>query len=118
MAKGKVDTATVILWDKEIGAVAWDAVREFAAFEYTPAFLKDGFDISPIVLNLHAGIFSFPELNRKTYYGLPGLLADSLPDKFGNTLIDAWLARKGCSKEDFSPVDRLCYMGSRGMGAL
>lgn len=118
MAKGKVGFATIILWGKEIGAVAWDDERELATFEYTPSFLKDGLEISPIVMKLKAGIFSFPELNRKTYYGLPGLLADSLPDKFGNTLIDAWLARKGWRKADFSPVDRLCYMASRGMGAL
>ncbi|MDP2209009.1 MAG: type II toxin-antitoxin system HipA family toxin [Bacteroidota bacterium] len=118
MAKGKVGVATAILWGKEIGAVAWDNARELATFEYTPSFLKDGFEISPIVMKLKSGIFSFPELNRKTYYGLPGVLADSLPDKFGNTLIDAWLARKGWRKEDFSPVDRLCYIASRGMGAL
>jgi serine/threonine-protein kinase HipA len=118
MAKGKIGVATIILWGKEIGAVAWDDMRELATFEYTPSFLKDGFEISPIVMKIKSGILSFPELNRKTYYGLPGLLADSLPDKFGNTLIDAWLARKGWRKEDFSPVDRLCYMASRGMGAL
>jgi len=118
MAKGKVDTATAVLWGKEVGVVAWDADREFASFEYVPAFLQDGYEVSPIVLKVQAGIFSFPELNRKTFYGLPGLLADSLPDKFGNALIDAWLARKGWRTEDFSPVDRLCYMGSRGIGAL
>lgn len=101
-----------------MGAVAWDADRELAAFEYTASFLKDGPEVSPIVLKLRKGIFSFPELSRRTYHGLPGLLADSIPDKFGNALIDAWLARKGWRKEDFSPVDRLCYMGSRGMGAL
>ena len=108
----------MVLWGREVGAVAWDAGREFASFEFTPAFVSDGPDVSPIELKRRSGIFSFPELNRKTFYGLPGLLADSLPDKFGNTLIDAWLARKGWRKEDFSPVDRLCYMGSRGMGAL
>ena len=113
-----MDAATVILWGRPIGAVAWNAGRELATFEYTPEFVKDGLDVSPIELKRHSGIFSFPELNRKTFYGMPGLLADSLPDKFGNTLIDAWLARKGWSKEDFSPVDRLCYVGSRGMGAL
>jgi serine/threonine-protein kinase HipA len=120
MAKNikKVKAAEVILWGKRVGAVAWDADKAFATFEYAPSFIKDGFDISPIEMRRRAGIFSFPELERKTFYGLPGLLADSLPDKFGNALINAWLARHGRSKDDFSPVERLCYIGARGMGAL
>jgi len=114
----KVTAARVMLWGKEIGAVAWDDDRQYATFEYTSSFLKDGFDVSPIVMPRRQGIFSFPELDRKTFYGLPGMLADSIPDKFGNALIDAWLARQGRAKEDFSPVERLCYIASRGMGAL
>ncbi|RPI06419.1 MAG: type II toxin-antitoxin system HipA family toxin [Ignavibacteriae bacterium] len=114
----KVTAATVLLWGKEIGAVAWDAERELAAFEYTPAFLKEALEPSPLTMRKGPQIFSFPELNRKTYYGLPGMLADSLPDKFGTALINAWLARHNRPENDFSPVERLCYMGSRGMGAL
>jgi serine/threonine-protein kinase HipA len=114
----KINAAKVILWGNYIGAVAWDVERQYATFEYSDSFLRDGFDISPIMMPRRQGIFSFPEIDRKTYYGLPGMLADSIPDKFGNTLIDAWLARQGRLKEDFSPVERLCYIASRGMGAL
>ncbi len=108
----------MLLWGKVLGAVAWDADRQYATFEYASSFLKDGFDISPIMIPRRQEIFSYPELDRKTFYGLPGMLADSIPDKFGNTLINAWLARHGRAEADFSPVERLCYIGSRGMGAL
>ncbi len=120
MAKSlrKVRAANVFLWGKIVGAVAWNETAQFASFEYAPSFLRDGFDISPITMPRRAGIFSFPALNRKTYNGLPGLLADSLPDRFGNALIDIWLSRQGRAKEDFSPVERLCYIGTRGIGAL
>lgn len=119
----KVDTAIVRLWGKEVGAVSWLNDRGYAVFEYDPAFLSAGLDLSPLHMGLTAarqgdGIFSFPALNRETYNGLPGLLADALPDKFGNAIIDAWLARNGRDSDDFSPVERLCYTGSRGMGAL
>ena len=116
-----VDTATVRLWGENVGVVAWEG--GFAAFEYTPAFLKKGLESSPLQMNVEkarqtATVFRFPRLNRHTYLGLPGLLADSLPDKFGNLVINAWLARKGRSIDTFSPIERLCYMGTRGMGAL
>ncbi|MBW2658659.1 MAG: type II toxin-antitoxin system HipA family toxin [Deltaproteobacteria bacterium] len=119
----KVDTAIVRLWDENVGAVSWLNDRDFALFEYEPDFLKKGLDLSPIHMGLAAvgqgdPVFSFPGLNRDTFLGLPGLLADSLPDKFGNAVIDAWLARSGRSSMDFSPVERLCYTGRRGMGAL
>ena len=114
----RVNAANVFLWGKKAGAVAWDDQRNIASFEYAPAFLRDGFDLSPLVLPRRPGIFSFPALNRDTYHGLPGLLSDSLPDRFGNALIDLWLARQGRAVNDFSPVERLCYIGSRGMGAL
>jgi serine/threonine-protein kinase HipA len=114
----KVEAATVSLWGKQVGAIAWDATRQYASFEYAPSFLRDGFEISPFTMPRRAGIFSFPTLNRETYHGLPGLLADSLPDRFGNALIDFWLSQEGRTKDDFSPVERLCYVGMRGMGAL
>lgn len=110
--------ANVLLWGKRIGAVAWNADRQIAEFEYTPSFIESGFNLSPFVLPRRRGIFSFPGLNPETFRGLPGLLADSLPDRFGNALIDVWLARQGRSPGDFSSVERLCYIGSRGMGAL
>ncbi len=107
-----------MLWGREVGAVAWDDDRRLARFEYDPAFIRRNLQVSPIALPLQSGIFSFPNLNPDTFHGLPGLLADVLPDRFGNRIIDVWLARQGRSAADFSPVERLCYMGSRGMGAL
>lgn len=114
----RVNVATVRLWDRDVGAVAWDADRGVGAFEYEPAFIRQGHDIAPLTMPLRSGVRSFPELNRATYHGLPGLLADALPDRFGNRIIDAWLARQARSSSDFTPVERLCYMGVRGMGAL
>ncbi|MBU1640484.1 MAG: type II toxin-antitoxin system HipA family toxin [Proteobacteria bacterium] len=119
----KVDTATVRLWGEDAGAVSWLADQGYALFEYDPEFLKKGLDISPMHMSLASArqgdsIFSFPALNKETFLGLPGLLADALPDKFGNAIIDAWLARNGRDPASFSPVERLCYTGSRGMGAL
>lgn len=119
----RVDTALVSLWGRTVGAVSWLEGRGYAVFEYDRAFLNQGLDIAPLQMGLAAarrgdGRFSFPGLARETYLGLPGLLADALPDKFGNAIIDAWLARNGRDSSDFSPVERLCYMGRRGMGAL
>lgn len=114
----RATAARVFLWGVEIGAVGWNAERRLAEFEYTGTFISSGVQPAPLMMPLRTGIFSFPELNPKTYYGLPGLLADSLPDRFGNRIIDLWLARQGRTPGDFSPIERLCYMGSRGMGAL
>lgn len=111
-------TADVMLWGVRVGAVAWDAERELGSFEYDPAFIGTPVEIAPLQMPLRPGVFVFPELNRETFKGLPGLLADSLPDKFGNRVIDAWLARQEREPSSFSPVERLCYIGRRGMGAL
>ena len=89
-----------------------------AAFEYDPDFARSGIEISPITLPLSRRVYRFPELSLRTFYGLPGLLADSLPDKFGNVLIDAWLATLGRRPDSFNVIERLCYTGERGMGAL
>jgi len=118
----KIDTAIVRLWGEDVGAVSWLNERGYAVFEYDPGFLKKGLDISPIHMGLATAgqsdaIFSFPALNRETFLGLPGLLANALPDKFGNALIDAWLARNGRDIANFSPVERLCYTGKRAMGS-
>lgn len=120
MAQGvrKVSVAEVRLWGQVVGACAWDHDRGHGRFEYDPAFVRRGLEIAPLMLPLHSGVFSFPALNRTTFYGLPGLLADTLPDRFGNRIIDLWLARQGRRADDFTPVERLCYMGARGMGAL
>ena len=119
----KVDTAIVRLWGDVVGAVSWLDDRGFGIFEYDPNFLKKGLDVSPIHMSLDVARkgdarFSFPSLNKDTFLGLPGMLADALPDKFGNSIIDAWLSRHGRENTSFSPVERLCYTGKRGMGAL
>lgn len=114
----QIQVATVMLWGREVGAVAWDVRRGLGQFEYGSDFLRHGFEIAPFMMPLRNGLFSFPELNPKTFHGLPGLLADALPDWYGNRLIDLWLRKQGRVLENFSPVERLCYMGTRGMGAL
>ncbi len=110
--------AEVRLWGRSIGAVSLDEGSDVAAFEYDSAFAGSGIEISPLHMPLSRRIYTFPELSRETFYGLPGLLADSLPDKFGNALIDAWLATQGRQPDSFNAVERLCYTGERGMGAL
>ena len=110
--------AEVKLWGRTIGAVSLEEGKEVAAFEYDPAFAGSGIEIAPLTMLLSDRVYSFPELSRTTFHGLPGLLADSLPDRFGNALIDAWLATRGQPPESFNAVERLCYTGRRGMGAL
>ena len=114
----RVKVATVRLWEQDAGAVAWNEEREIGEFEFENAFLKQGLEIAPLTMPLRSGIFSFPLLKRETFHGLPGLLADALPDRFGNRIIDVWLSQQGRSAKDFTPLERLCYMGSRAMGAL
>lgn len=91
---------------------------ETATFEYDSAFSESGIEVSPLTMPLSARRYSFPALRSETFRGLPGLLADSLPDRFGNALINTWLARQGRVPNSFNAVERLCYIGSRGMGAL
>lgn len=110
--------AEVRLWGSTIGAVSMEDGRDYAAFQYTPEFAASGIEVAPLTLPLSPRVYEFPELPRNTFHGLPGLLADSLPDRFGNALIDAWLATTGRTPESFSAIERLCYTGTRGMGAL
>lgn len=110
--------AKVQLWGRTIGAVSMEEGRDYAAFQYDPEFAGSGIELSPLTMPLSERVYAFPELSRITFHGLPGLLADSLPDKFGNALINAWLATQGRPPESFSAVERLCYTGTRGMGAL
>ena len=110
--------AEVRLWGRTIGAAAMDNARGRARFQYTPDFVESGIQVAPLALPLSSRPYEFPELPHRTFHGLPGLLADSLPDRFGNALIDAWLATTGRTPDSFSPIERLCYTGSRGMGAL
>ena len=110
--------AEVKLWGRTIGAVTVTGANGVAAFEYDRAFVESGIQVAPIVMPLSERIYSFPDLPWRTFHGLPGMLADSLPDKFGNALIDAWLASQGRTPDSFNAVERLCYTGARGMGAL
>lgn len=112
------ETAHVLIWGTEIGAVTWDADRNIGVFQYVTEFLASGIEVSPLMMPVNRTVYEFPELSRETFKGLPGMLADSLPDKFGNILIKAWLAQNGRHIDSFSPIERLCYTGVRGMGAL
>ena len=110
--------AEVRLWGRTIGAVSLLDGEDVAAFEYDAGFARSGIQVAPLMMPLSRRVYRFPELPRQTFLGLPGLLADSLPDRFGNALIDAWLAAQGRTPESFNAVERLCYTGTRGMGAL
>ncbi|MEO8195678.1 MAG: HipA domain-containing protein [Thermoanaerobaculia bacterium] len=111
-------TARVRLWGRDIAAVTLDDGAAFARFEFDPEFAQSGIQISPLAMPLATSVYSFPELDPKTFHGLPGLLADSLPDRFGSALIDAWLATQGRPASSLNAIERLCYVGTRGMGAL
>jgi serine/threonine-protein kinase HipA len=110
--------AEVRLWGRTIGAVSLEDGSRAAAFQYHPAFVASGIQLSPLVMPLSPRVYQFPSLPGVSFHGLPGMLADSLPDRFGHALIDAWLATEGRSPESFNAVERLCYIGVRGMGAL
>lgn len=110
--------AEVRLWGATVGYVAWDNERKIGVFEYAPGFKQTGVQLAPIHMPLGDEIFAFPTLSEDTFKGLPGMLADALPDRFGNALIDQWLAETGRPPETFNPVERLMYVGTRGMGAL
>jgi serine/threonine-protein kinase HipA len=112
------DTARVMLWGSDIGAVTWLPDRALGVFQYTPEFAGSGIELAPMMMPLSDTPYEFPSLSRETFHGLPGMLADSLPDKFGNALINAWLSSRGREPGSFTPVERLCYTGTRGMGAL
>lgn len=118
LGQGKTTLAEVSLWGRTIGAVALARDSEVASFEYDAAFRQSGIEVAPLMMPLARQVYRFPSLGRETFYGLPGMLADSLPDKFGNALIDAWLALQGRKAHSFNAVERLCYTGNRGMGAL
>lgn len=121
-----MEVAEVKIWDELAGAVLWDSEKRLASFQYDKKFLNKGYDLSPLKMPIKNGnrIYSFPELRRPreeeydTFKGLPGLLADSLPDRYGNQLINVWLAQNGRPPDSMNPIEQLCFIGSRGMGAL
>jgi serine/threonine-protein kinase HipA len=117
-----IENAFINIWDKRVGAIHWNHDSGFADFEFDPAFFQHKLDVAPIKMPITEAenrIFSFPELaGSSTFKGLPGLLADVLPDRYGNALINAWLARVGRPADSMNPVEMLCFTGRRGMGAL
>lgn len=121
-----VDVAEIKIWGELVGAVRWDDDMQLGYFQYDDKFLRKGYDLSPIKMPIMQGnrIYSFPELRKSresiedTFKGLPGLLSDALPDKYGNKLINIWLAQQGRLENSMNPVERLCFIGKRGMGAL
>jgi len=121
-----VDVAEVKIWGQLVGAIRWSEAQQLGYFQYDKAFLKLGWDLSPIKMPISQGqrIYSFPELRQgradveNTFKGLPGLLSDTLPDKYGNNLINTWLAKQGRQANSMNPVEKLCFIGTRGMGAL
>jgi serine/threonine-protein kinase HipA len=110
--------AEVRLWGSSIGAVSVNGPGEIATFEYTAAFRRSGIEVAPLMMPLAGQMYSFPDLRKESFHGLPGMLADALPDTFGNAVIDAWLASQGRLPQDIDAVERLCYTGTRGIGAL
>jgi serine/threonine-protein kinase HipA len=118
MAYQPVDAVEVSAWGMRVGAVALDPVLGFYAFEYYPDWMARGIELAPLTMRATPGVHVYPNLPEATFHRLPALLADSLPDDFGNALIDAWLAGQGVRRADVTPLDRLAYMASRALGAL
>lgn len=115
-----VKAVEVRIWGKSVGAVARDPKLDYYAFEYDPRFVASGIELAPRAMPLSGAAepFVFTDLPEPTYKRLPAMLADALPDDFGNSLINAWLAARGVTKSSITPLDRLAYMGRRGLGAL
>jgi serine/threonine-protein kinase HipA len=121
-----VDVAEIKIWGEMVGAVRWDESQQLGYFQYDSKFIQKGWDLSPIKMpiSLGAQTYSFPELRKgrneaeDTFRGLPGLLSDALPDKYGNRLINTWLVQQGRAENSMNPVEKLCFIGIRGMGAL
>ena len=113
-----VESAEVFLWGIRIGAVSRKDGEAVAQFEYSPEFYDLGVEPAPLMMPVGRKVFEFPDLPERSFHGLPGMLSDSVPDKFGNAVIDIWLQSQGRTPGSLSPVERLCYTGTRGMGAL
>ena len=104
--------------EHDIGVVSFNTETGVGAFEFEPSFIKTGIELSPLKMPLSRKIYSFPEADPEAFKGLPGMIADSLPDDFGNAVLNAWIASQGKSPTDITPIQRLKYTGTRGMGAL
>lgn len=113
-----MEVVNVNYLEHDVGAVSFDIDTGQGAFEYHPKFIATGIELSPLKMPLAKRIYNFPELDFATFKGLPGLVADSLPDDFGNAVLNAWVAAQGKSPQEITPLQRLQYTGKRGMGAL
>ncbi len=113
-----MDVASVKYREQDVGAVSFDTETGIGSFEFEPRFVRTGIELSPLKMPLSRSIYSFPEADPNVFHGLPGMIADSLPDDFGNAVLDAWMANQGRSTADITPLERLKYTGQRGMGAL
>ena len=112
-----VDVAKVIMYGDTVGTFRWDSMYDVARFEYDSQFIGKGIEPSPLMMPVQQGrIYSFGNLNREVFYGLPGMLADSLPDTYGRALFEQWLALTG--RTSGNPIETLCFLGKRCMGAL
>ena len=118
MTHTPAEVIEVSAWGRFVGAVVPDPTTGFYAFQYDDSWIASGADLAPLHLPRRAGVFEFPELSRATFYGLPALLADALPDRFGSALVNAWMAEQGVEPERVTPLDRLAYASTRAMGAL
>ena len=118
MAYNPVDLVVVSAWGKTVGALAQDPRTGFFAFEYDPSWIRTRIELSPFHVRNSPGVFVFPQLSEPTYRRLPAMLADALPDQFGTSLLEAYLAGLGVASHQITSLDRLAYMGRRGMGAL
>jgi serine/threonine-protein kinase HipA len=115
-----VDVVEVRCWGSRVGAIARDERSGFYVFEYEPDWVRTGIELAPTTMPIHSGArtFVFPTLPPDTFHRLPSMVADSLPDDFGNALTTAYLANEGVPVSEITALDRLAYLGSRGMGAL
>lgn len=113
-----IDIATVKYKKHDVGAVSFDTESKVGSFEFEPRFIETGIELSPIKMPLSRKIYSFPEADGTAFHGLPGMIADSLPDDFGNAVMNSWVASQGKLPTDITPLERLKYTGTRGMGAL
>ncbi len=118
MSYQPVDLVEVVAWGRRVGAAALDPASGWYAFAYDPDWIRTGVELAPLHMPLRRLPYQFPELQRSTFFGLPALLADSLPDAFGNALVDAWMAQQGITRDRITPLDRLAYAADRAMGVL
>ena len=113
-----MDVVRVKYREDDVGAASFNTETGLGSFEFDPRFIETGIELSPIKMPLSRKIYTFPEIDAAAFKGLPGMIADSLPDDFGNAVMNAWIASQGKSTDDITPLQRLQYTGKRGMGAL